>query len=157
MMEKLKKEISVLICKLEKIFSLGWFNLMQHLLIHIPYEAKVGGPLQYRWMYHIERALKYLRAMVGNKARIEGSIAELFLLKEITYFLSVYFVEEHNVNALTLWYNVDEEPPLSDLKIFQWRGTTASSSMTYYYTQEERTSVFLYMYSNMEEMEPYFM
>jgi hypothetical protein len=60
MMEKLKKEISVLICKLEKIFSLGWFNLMQHLLIHIPYEAKVGGPLQYRWMYHIERALKYL-------------------------------------------------------------------------------------------------
>jgi hypothetical protein len=40
--------------------------------------------------------------MVGNKARIEGSIAELFLLKEITYFLSVYFVEQHNVNALTL-------------------------------------------------------
>jgi hypothetical protein len=61
MMEKLKKEISVLICKLEKkIFSLGWFNLMQHLLVHIPYEAKVGGPLQYNWMYHIERALKYL-------------------------------------------------------------------------------------------------
>jgi hypothetical protein len=37
-------------------------------------------------MYHIERALKYLRAMVGNKARVEGSIAESFLLKEITYF-----------------------------------------------------------------------
>jgi hypothetical protein len=45
--------------------------------------------------------------------------------------------EEHNVNALTLRYNVDEEPPLSDLKKFQWRGTTASSNMTYYYTQEE--------------------
>jgi hypothetical protein len=31
---------------------------MDHLHIHIPYEAKVGGPVQYRWMYHIERALK---------------------------------------------------------------------------------------------------
>jgi hypothetical protein len=53
-MEKLEKEISVLICKLEKIFPPGWFNLMQHLLLHIPYEAKVGAPVQYRWMYHIK-------------------------------------------------------------------------------------------------------
>jgi hypothetical protein len=75
---------------------------MQHLLVQIPYEAKVGGPMQYRWMYHIERALKYLRAMVGNKARVEGSIAESFLLNEITYFLSVYFAEELSANALTL-------------------------------------------------------
>jgi hypothetical protein len=53
-MEKLEKEILVLICKLEKIFPPGWFNPMQHLLVHIPYEAKVGGPVQYRWMYHIK-------------------------------------------------------------------------------------------------------
>ena len=43
---------------------------MEHLLIHIPYEAKLGGPVQYRWMYHIERALKNLRAMVQNKAQV---------------------------------------------------------------------------------------
>jgi hypothetical protein len=157
MMGKLEKEIPVLICKLEKIFPLGWFNSMQHLLIHIPYEAKIGGPMQYRSIYHIEIALKYLRAMVSNKARVEGSITKSFLLKEITYFSSVYFVEEHNVNALTLRYNVDEEPPLSDLKNFQWRGTTTSNSTTYYYTQEKRTSALLYMYSNMEEMDPFFM
>jgi hypothetical protein len=132
----LENEIPVLIYKLEKIFPPGWFNPMQHLLVHIPYEAKVGYPVQYRWMYHIERALKYLRAIVSNKARVEGSIAKSFLLKEITYFSSVYFAEEHNVNALILQYNIDEEPPLSDLKKFQWRGTTASSSRTYYYTQE---------------------
>jgi hypothetical protein len=137
MMEKLEKEIPVLICKLEKIFPSGWFNPIQHLLVHIPYEGKVGDSVQYRWMYHIERALKYLRAMDGNKTRVEGSIAESFLLKEIIYFSSVYFAEEHNVHALTLRYNVNEEPPLSDLKIFQWRGTTISSSTTYYYTQEE--------------------
>lgn len=133
MMEKLEKEIPVLICKLEKIFPLGFFNPMQHLLVHLPYEAKVGGPVQYKWMYHIERALKYLRAMVGNKARVEGCIAEAFSLKEISYFSSVYFVDEHNVNAPTIRYNVDDNPPTSDLKIFQWRGTTSSSSSTPYY------------------------
>jgi hypothetical protein len=52
MMEKLEEEIPVLICKLEKIFPLGWFNLMQHLLVHLSYEAKLGDPQQYRWMYH---------------------------------------------------------------------------------------------------------
>jgi hypothetical protein len=41
MMEKLEKEIPVLLCKLEKIFPPGFFNPMEHLLIHIPYEAKV--------------------------------------------------------------------------------------------------------------------
>jgi hypothetical protein len=44
MIEKMEEEISVLLCKLEKIFPLGWFNLMQHLLIHLPYEAKIEGP-----------------------------------------------------------------------------------------------------------------
>jgi hypothetical protein len=48
MMEKLEKEILVFICKLGKIFPPGWFNLMQHLLVHIPYEANVGGPVYYR-------------------------------------------------------------------------------------------------------------
>jgi hypothetical protein len=98
-----------------------------------------------------------LAALCSNKARVEGSIAESFLLKEITYFSSVYFAEEHNVNVVTLRYNVEEEPPVSDLKIFQWRGSTASISTTYYYTQEERTSTLLYMYSNMEEIDPFLM
>jgi hypothetical protein len=44
MMEKLEEEISVLLCKLEKKFSPRWFDLMQHLLVHLPYEAKIGGP-----------------------------------------------------------------------------------------------------------------
>jgi hypothetical protein len=35
MMEKLEKEILVLLYKLEKIFSLKWFNPMQYLLIHL--------------------------------------------------------------------------------------------------------------------------
>jgi hypothetical protein len=43
MMEKFEEEILMLLCKLEKIFPLGWFNPMQPLLVHLPYEAKIGG------------------------------------------------------------------------------------------------------------------
>jgi hypothetical protein len=119
MMEKLEKEIPMLICKLKKIFPPGWFNPIQYLFVHLSYEAKLGGPQQYWWMYHIERALKNLRAMVCDKARVEGCIIEEFKLKEIAYFTSVYFVEHHNVNAPTMRYHVDEDIPYSDLQIFQ--------------------------------------
>jgi hypothetical protein len=66
-------------------------------------------------MYHIERVLKNLRAMVRNKAKVEGCITEEFKLKEIAYFTSVYFAEYHNVNTPTMRYHVDEDIPCSDL------------------------------------------
>jgi hypothetical protein len=78
MMQKFKKEIPILVCKMEKVFPPGWFNAMQHLLVHLPWEAKVGGPVQFRWMYSQVRELKNLRAIVHNKARVEGCIAEAF-------------------------------------------------------------------------------
>jgi hypothetical protein len=156
MMEKLEKEIMMLICKLEKIFPPGWFNPMQHLLVHLTYEAELGGPQQYRWIYHIERALKNLRAMVLNKAKVEGCITEEFKLKEIVYFTSVYFIEHHNVNAPTIQYYVDEDIPYSDLQIFQWTGMTIGASTTYQPTKEEQMSALHYMYANMDEMDQYF-
>jgi hypothetical protein len=42
MMQKMKKEIPVVLCRMEKNLPPGFFNPMQHLLIHLPYEAKVG-------------------------------------------------------------------------------------------------------------------
>jgi hypothetical protein len=98
-----------------------------------------------------QKTLKKLRAMVGNKRRVEGCIAEEFKYKEITSFTGLYFVEEHNVNAPTLRYHVDE-PPISDIEIFQWRGKTAGPNTTYCFTNDERKISLLYMYNNMEEM-----
>jgi hypothetical protein len=129
---------------------------MQHLLIHLPYEAIVGGPIQYRWMHHIKRALRYLKPMVDNRARVEGCIAEAFFLKEVAYFSSVYFAEEHNVNAPTMLYSVNEKPLCSDLSIFASRGTTVGSSTSYYSTSEERKAALLYMYANIDGMDKYF-
>jgi hypothetical protein len=156
MMEKLEKEILVLLCKMEKFFPHGVFNRMQHLLIHLSYEAKVSGLVQYMWMYHIERVLRYLKPMVDNRAKVEGCITETFTLKEVAYFSSVYFTEKHNVNAPMMWYNVDEEPPCSDLSIFTSRGTTVGSSTSYYSTPEERKVALLYTYANIDGMDTYF-
>jgi hypothetical protein len=129
---------------------------MQHLLIHLPYEAKVGDLVQYRWMYHIERALRYLKPMVVNRGRVEGCITEAFILKEVANFSSIYFAEEHNVNTPTMRCNINEEPPCSNLSIFASRGTTVDSSMSYYSTSEERKVVLLYMYANIDGMNKYF-
>jgi hypothetical protein len=70
--EMLEKVIPVLLCKMEKNFLPGVFNPMKHLLIHLPYEAKVGDHVQYRWIYHIERTLRYLKPMVHNRVGVEG-------------------------------------------------------------------------------------
>ena len=52
---KMEQNIPLILCKLERIFPLGFFDCMEHLPIHLPYEARVGGPVQYRWMYPFER------------------------------------------------------------------------------------------------------
>ena len=44
MIADLERMAPVLLCKLEKIFPPGFFNLMQHLILHLPYEARMGGP-----------------------------------------------------------------------------------------------------------------
>ncbi|WCJ25500.1 hypothetical protein M5689_007379 [Euphorbia peplus] len=49
---------------------------MVHLAVHLATEAKLAGPVQYRWMYPIERFLRKLKCYVRNKSRPEGSIAE---------------------------------------------------------------------------------
>jgi hypothetical protein len=74
--EELEKMAPKLVCELEKIFPPDFFLSMQHLIVHLPNEAKLGGPIQARWCYPIERCLKTLRKKCTNKARIEASIAE---------------------------------------------------------------------------------
>jgi len=52
---RMKANIFIIICKLERIFPPGFFDSTEHLVIHLPTEAILGGPVQYRWMYPFER------------------------------------------------------------------------------------------------------
>jgi hypothetical protein len=53
--ERLETNIIETICKLEMIFSPSFFYSIEHQPIHLPFEVKVGGPVQYRWMYPFKR------------------------------------------------------------------------------------------------------
>ena len=41
-------------CKLEPIFPPTLIDVMEHLLIHLAYEARIVGSVQYRSMYTFE-------------------------------------------------------------------------------------------------------
>jgi hypothetical protein len=53
--EELEKMAPGLVCKLENIFPPGLFLSMQHLILHLPNEVQLGGPMQNHWCYPIER------------------------------------------------------------------------------------------------------
>lgn len=44
-LDKLEENIVMTLCKLEKIFSPAFFDVMVHLPVHLPQEAKLGGPM----------------------------------------------------------------------------------------------------------------
>jgi len=54
-LRRMEENIPIILCKLERIFPLGMFDSMEHLPVHLPHEALLGGPVQYRWMYPFER------------------------------------------------------------------------------------------------------
>jgi hypothetical protein len=79
---EMRKEIPIILVKLEKIFPPSYFDVMVHLGVHLPDEALLRGTVQYGWMYPIERRLYTLKRYVRNRARPEGTIAEAYTADE---------------------------------------------------------------------------
>ncbi|KAL0453664.1 UNVERIFIED_CONTAM: hypothetical protein Slati_1344500 [Sesamum latifolium] len=79
-LHELENSVAIILCNLEKIFPPAFFDSMEYLIIHLPYEARVGGPMQFRWMYPFERFLCELKKKVKNKAHVEASIVEAYKL-----------------------------------------------------------------------------
>ena len=65
---EMKKEIPVILVKLEKNFPPAFFDVMMHLAVHLPDEALLRGPVQYGWMYPIERRFYTLKRYVRNRS-----------------------------------------------------------------------------------------
>ncbi|GJT68551.1 hypothetical protein Tco_1020031 [Tanacetum coccineum] len=90
-LETLEHQVVQTLCELEQLFPPSFFTIMVHLSVHLISEAKLGGPVQYRWMYPIERFLMRLKSYVRNKAQPEGSIAEGYIKEECLTFYARYF------------------------------------------------------------------
>ncbi|BBH07076.1 hypothetical protein Prudu_018896 [Prunus dulcis] len=59
-------------------------------MVHLPEEALLAGPVNYRWMYPIERLLGELKKSVRNRAKPEGSIIEAWVQYESLTFCGMY-------------------------------------------------------------------
>ncbi|XP_059306404.1 uncharacterized protein LOC132057825 [Lycium ferocissimum] len=90
-LSRMDYNITVITNKLEKILPPGFFDVMEHVVVHLVYEARLGGPVQYRWMYPFERCIGKLKRAIKQKSKVEGSMCEVYLAKETSHFCSYYF------------------------------------------------------------------
>ncbi|KAI5328556.1 hypothetical protein L3X38_027953 [Prunus dulcis] len=88
-MFQLCHDIVQVLCKFEMIFPPAFFTSMIHVMVHLPEEALLAGPVNYRWMYPIERLLGELKKSVRNRAKPEGSIIEAWVQYESLTFCGI--------------------------------------------------------------------
>ncbi|WVZ25829.1 hypothetical protein V8G54_004373 [Vigna mungo] len=139
---------------IENIPPPSFFDSMEHLPIHLPYEAILGGPVQYRWMYPFERFMGYAKRSVKNKARVEGSICASYLHKETTHFYSHYFknfmlTPQRNRNE------VDIEIERTTLSVFDQVGRHSGRESTHWLSDKELRSTHVHVLINCNEVQPY--
>ncbi|WVZ83966.1 hypothetical protein U9M48_031052 [Paspalum notatum var. saurae] len=153
-LHRMKKDIPIILCKLEKIFPPSFFDVMLHLAIHLPDEAILRGPVQYGWMYSVERRLLTLKRFVRNMARPEGSIAEAYVANECLNACSRYFDDidtRHNRDGR----NRERADSLEgDLSVFQ-HGVDLIGGYTITYLEKDYDKMVWYVLNNCEEAEPY--
>ncbi|WCJ24620.1 hypothetical protein M5689_006565 [Euphorbia peplus] len=153
-LDTLEGQIPYTLCKLEMIFPPSFFSVMLHLVTHLVAEAKIAGPVRYRWMYPIERYLRTLKSYVRNKTHPEGSIANGYLADECLTFCSRY------MDDMTTKFNhpsrnddVDKEVSnVSELDIFRSTGRPLGKPIPYHMSSEEFEQAHLYSLRNCDEL-----
>ncbi|XP_020865779.1 uncharacterized protein LOC110224236 [Arabidopsis lyrata subsp. lyrata] len=93
----MEAEIVETLCMFERFFPPSFFDIMVHLTVHLGREARLGGPVHFRWMYPFERYMKVLKDFVRNPARPEGCIAESYLAEECVQFCSDFLKKSTSV------------------------------------------------------------
>ena len=122
-MFQLRHDIVQVLCKFEMIFPPAFFTSMMHVMVHLPEEALLAGPVNYRWMYPIERYIIFiicvciiidtlliciisfyfgrllgeLKKSVRNRAKPEGSIIEAWVQYESLTFCGMYLKDVETV------------------------------------------------------------
>ncbi|XP_073221455.1 uncharacterized protein [Cicer arietinum] len=149
---KLNDNISIIICKLERIFPPGFFDSMEHLLIHLSNEAMLGGPVHYRWMYPFESIFLenhsineedasrhihaefpiWLKTYVNNEAN-EVTNKDIIALSRdpssMAISWNIYFVNGYTFH--TKAYNINKKTINSGVHV---RGLTEGAEYDYYGT-----------------------
>ena len=80
---------------MEMYFPPAFFNIMVHLLLHIVDDIEDLGPPFLHNMMALERMNGIIKGYVHNKAHLDGSIIEGFLIEECVSFSKNYLNEEN--------------------------------------------------------------
>nr|GEW84976.1 hypothetical protein [Tanacetum cinerariifolium] len=153
-MLKAQSKVIDILCNLELIYPPGFFDIMIHLVIHLPLEALEGGPIRPRWMYPFERFMKKLKIYVRNKAKSKSSIAEGYVAEESLNFSSHYFRD------VTMKFNrpdrnMDCHPPTCQFQVFRTICKSIGLRSVIRIDHQELKKVIWYVLHNSPEIDKY--
>ncbi|CAN1161920.1 hypothetical protein LINPERHAP2_LOCUS24198 [Linum perenne] len=156
-LDAIQDRLVMAVCHMEMIFPPSFFTVMVHLVLHFVEEVRLGGPVQYRWMYPIERFLGKLKGFVGNRAQPEGSIAEGWINDEICTFSSMYLDDtvESRFNREKRVHDPDEDQTNHSSDIFPVVGKTVGKGTPYKMREEELLQAHRHVLFNIESVEPF--
>lgn len=129
---------------MEKELPTSFFNIQEHVLIHLVDEIAIAGVVSARWMFFFERYMKVLKHFVRQRARPEGSMAEGYIVQESLYYVTEYLltIDRH---APRLWSEDDDEKVSGE--VVQGRGKETQLSF------EIREKINTFILYNSERMQ----
>ncbi|XP_048622962.1 uncharacterized protein LOC125592025 [Brassica napus] len=99
----LKENIAVKLCNLEKIFPPSFFDVMEHLAVHLADEAALGGPVQYRWMYPFERYMMFEEFMTERNPYMSTNDLQILKDQHFAEWVKNYVVQASNTYEFPMW------------------------------------------------------
>ena len=83
-LQDLKKFIGETMAQLEMCFPPGFFDITEHLMIHMVDQIRALGPLYLHEMWTYKHFMSVLNRYVLNRAHPEGSMIEGYSTEEVT-------------------------------------------------------------------------
>ena len=86
----LQNDVVQCLVSFELVFPPSFFNIMEHLLVHLVKEISILGPVFLHNVFPFERFMGVLKKYVNQRARPEGSIAKGYGTEEVIEFCVDY-------------------------------------------------------------------
>ncbi|XP_070053613.1 uncharacterized protein [Nicotiana tomentosiformis] len=155
-LEQIDGQIPKTECKLEKVFPPTFFDVMEHLPIHLVNEAKIVGPIQCRWMYQMERYIYFSKPFIHNRACTEGSIAEGYLAVKCMTLCSRYLhTMETKFNRLERNYDGGVIESDGGLAMFYQSERALRCEKIHKLDSNELEQAHFYILKNNDEVQPF--
>ncbi|XP_050369390.1 uncharacterized protein LOC126787579 [Argentina anserina] len=86
----MEAEIVMILCNLEMIFPPHFFTTMVHLMVHLPEQVLLTGPVHFTRMFPMERQLGTYKKSVNNRRYPEGCISKRYITWESVTYCNLY-------------------------------------------------------------------